>query len=51
MVHEILNLLISFFGAIILIQKMNYRGVSGLGKFVCPFCRKATFNFHIALNK
>ena len=43
MVHDILKLLISFSGAIE-IQEMNYRGVSGLGKYVCPLCRRVTFN-------
>ncbi len=29
---------------------MNHRGVSGLGKYICPVCQKASFNFYIALN-
>jgi hypothetical protein len=50
LLHDFLNFLISFLGAIE-ISKMNYRGVSGFGRFVCPVCRRASFNFHIALNQ
>ena len=42
--HDLPNLLIGFSGAIV-IQEINYRGVSGLGKYVRPFCRRVTFNF------
>ena len=30
---------------------MNYRGVSGFGRYVCPVCRRASFNFCLALNQ
>jgi hypothetical protein len=30
---------------------MNHRGVSGLGKYICPVCQIASFNYYISLNR
>ena len=29
---------------------MNYRGVSGFGKYLCPLCNRSSFNLYIAYN-